>query len=229
MVASEPTGLAAIRQVQLFRTLDEGQLQKVSRLLKERRYRKGEIVCHQDDPGGFMYIISSGRVRIYLAGPDGREVTLRIYGPGSNFGELSMLDGESRSASVAALDDVTTYVLYREDFMNLLRENFALVQHILAILVERVRYTTNYSEQLAFLSVPGRVAALLIRLAGTEATTMQTPIRLELSQQELADFANTTREWVNRALHDFAAEGLVRVERRAVVILNPDGLLARMT
>ena len=228
MVASEPTILAAIRQVQLFRTLDEAQLQKVSKLLKERRYRKGEIIFHQDDPGGYLYIIGAGRVRIYVAGPDGREVTLRIYGPDSNFGELSVLDGESRSASAAALDEVTTYVLYREDFLNLLRENFALVQHILAILAERVRYTTNYSEQLAFLSAPGRVAALLMRLAGAEAT-VQAPIRLELSQQELADFANTTREWVNRALHDFAAEGLVRVERRAVVILDPSGLLARMT
>jgi CRP-like cAMP-binding protein len=228
MVASEPTSLAAVRQVQLFRTLDEAQLQKVSRLLKERRYRKGEIIFHQDDPGGYLYIISTGRVRIYVAGPDGREVTLRIYGPDSNFGELSVIDGEARSASAAALDDVTTYVLYREDFLNLLRENFALVQHILTILAERVRYTTNYSEQLAFLSAPGRVAALLMRLAGAEAA-VQPPIRLELSQQELADFANTTREWVNRALHDFADEGLVRVERRAVVILNPDGLLARMT
>jgi CRP/FNR family transcriptional regulator, cyclic AMP receptor protein len=228
MVASEPNILAAVRQVQLFRTLDEAQLQKVSRLLKERRYRKGEIIFHQDDAGGYLYIIGAGRVRIYVAGPDGREVTLRIYGPDNNFGELSVLDGESRSASAAALDDVVTYVLYREDFMNLLRENFALVQHILAILAERVRYTTNYSEQLAFLSAPGRVAALLMRLAGAEAE-VQAPIRLELSQQELADFANTTREWVNRALHDFAAEGLVRVERRAVVILNPDGLLARMT
>ena len=227
MVVSEPTSLAAVRQVQLFRTLDEAQLQKVSRLLKERRYRKGEIIFHQDDPGGYLYIISVGRVRIYVAGPDGREVTLRIYGPDSNFGELSVLDGESRSASAAALDDVTTYVLYREDFLNLLRENFALVQHILAILAERVRYTTNYSEQLAFLSAPGRVAALLMRLAGAEGE-VQAPIRLELSQQELADFANTTREWVNRALHDFAAAGLVRVERRVVVILDPDGLLARM-
>lgn len=228
MVASEPTILAAVRQVQLFRTLDEAQLQKVSRLLKERRYRKGEIIFHQDDPGGYLYIIGVGRVRIYVAGPDGREVTLRIYGPDSNFGELSVLDGEARSASAAALDDVTTYVLYREDFMNLLRENFALVQHILAILAERVRYTTNYSEQLAFLSAPGRVAALLMRLAGAEGE-VRPPIRLELSQQELADFANTTREWVNRALHDFAAEGLVRVERRAVVILDRSGLLARIT
>ena len=228
MVASEPMSLAAVRQVQLFRTLDEGQLHKVSRLLKERRYRKNEIIFHQDDPGGYLYIICSGRVRIYLAAPDGREVTLRIYGPDSAFGELSVLDGEARSASAAALEDVATYVLYREDFFNLLRESFALVEHTITILVERVRYTTNYSEQLAFLSVPGRVAALLVRLAGAEAE-IQAPIRLELSQQELADFANTTREWVNRALHDFAAEGLVRIERRAVVILDREGLLARMT
>src|SRR4029453_11435355 len=107
MVMSEPTTLVAVRQVQLFRTLDEAQLQKVSRLLKERRYRKGDIIFHQDDPGGFLYIISSGRVRIYLAGPEGREVTPRIYCPGGNFGELSMLDNQPRTASAAALEAVS--------------------------------------------------------------------------------------------------------------------------
>jgi CRP-like cAMP-binding protein len=228
MSPGESPNLAVARQVPLFRTLDEAQLRTVGTLLRERHYRKGEIIFHQDDPGGCLYVISAGRVRIYLAGPDGREVTLRIYGPDSTFGELSVLDGQPRSASAAALDDVTTHVLYREDFLNLLQENFTLVQHIIAMLSERVRYTTNYSEQLAFLSVPGRVAALLIRLAGADVEG-RGPIRLELSQQELADFANTTREWVNRALHDFAEQGLLRVERRAVVILDRKGLLLRMT
>jgi CRP/FNR family transcriptional regulator len=114
-------------------------------------------------------------------------------------------------------------VLYRDDFMRLLRESFPLVEHVIQLLAERVRYNTAYTERLAFLSVPGRVAALLVQLADT-AQADEGPARLELTQQELADFASTTREWVNRALRDFADRGLVRLERGAVIVLNRPGL-----
>jgi CRP/FNR family cyclic AMP-dependent transcriptional regulator len=219
----EPNRHQIVRNVALFRTLDEEQLRQVAALLKEQRYHKGEIIFHQGDPGGCLYLISSGQVRIYVANPDGREATIRIYGHDTAFGEFSVLDGESRSASAAAIDDVVALILYREDFMELLRHNFDLVQRVIAMLTERVRYTTTYSEQLAFLSVPGRVAALLVQLASVEPDE-RVPVRLKLTQQELASFVSTTREWVNRALRDFAAQDLIRNERGAVVVLNREGL-----
>jgi CRP-like cAMP-binding protein len=149
MTAREPIDPATVRQVDIFRTLDDAEVRQICALLKERRYRKGEIICYQGDPGDCVYIVGAGRVRIYLISSDGREATIRIFGRGSAFGEFSVLDGGPRSTYAAALDDVTTLVLYREDFLNLLRANFELVQHVIAMLTERLRYTTNYSENLA--------------------------------------------------------------------------------
>jgi CRP/FNR family cyclic AMP-dependent transcriptional regulator len=220
-------GLIALRQVSLFQALNDEQIRQVSQLLKEGRYRKGEVIFHQRDPGGCLYLVTSGCVRIYLNGPDGREATVRIYGANSAFGEFSVLDGEPRSASAAAINDVTTLVLYREDFMGLLHRHFELVECMFAMLTERLRYTTSYSEQLAFLSVPGRVSSVLLQLAGVETDPLK-PARLDLTQEDLAKFANTTRELVNRSLKEFAVAGLVRVERGAVIVLDRAGLDRRV-
>jgi CRP-like cAMP-binding protein len=220
-------GVPALRNVPLFQVLDDEQIRQISLLLKQRRYYKGDTVFHQGDPGGCLYLVTSGRVRIFLNSADGREATVRFYGPNSAFGEFSVLDGQPRSASAAAVDDVTTLVLYRDDFMALLRQHFEVVERLFTMLTERLRYTTSYSEQLAFLSVPGRVASVLLRLAGVEADLLK-PARLDLTQEDLAKFANTTREWVNRSLREFAEAGLIQVERKAVIVLDRAGLDLRV-
>jgi CRP/FNR family transcriptional regulator, cyclic AMP receptor protein len=225
MEPREPIQAETVRQVSLFRTLDEAHVQRLSTLLRERRYRKGELIFDQGDPGDCLYVVVSGRVRIFLASPDGREVTIRILESGTSFGELAVLDRAPRAASAATLDDTVTLVLLRDDFMQILRDSFPLVQYVLGQLTEMVRYNTSYAERLAFLSVPGRVAALLVQLADTH-TAEGDVARLDFTQQELADFASTTREWVNRALRDFADRGLVRLERGAVIVLNRPGLRA---
>jgi CRP/FNR family cyclic AMP-dependent transcriptional regulator len=227
MAYREPTTLAIVRQVTLFQKLDEVQLGQVCKLLKERRYRKGEIIFHQGDEGGYLYLLCKGRVRIYLVSPAGREATVRIYRPSNAFGEIAVLDGAPRSATAAALDDVDTLVLYRDDFLQLLRKNFDLVLQLFAVLTERLRYTTDYSEQLVFLSGPARMAAILLQLTSVEALAPE-PLRLDLTQQELADFTNTTREWVNRILRDFEEQGLIALERGAVVVLDRERLRQRV-
>src|SRR5215212_9013626 len=125
-------GLPALRQVPLFQALDDDQIRQIGGLLKERRYHKGDTVFHQGDPGGCLYLVTSGRVRIFVNSPDGREATVRFYGPNSTFGEFSVLDGQPRSASAAAVDDVATLALYRADFLGLLRQHFDLVERMLA-------------------------------------------------------------------------------------------------
>jgi CRP/FNR family transcriptional regulator, cyclic AMP receptor protein len=215
--------ISSLRQVPLFQSLGDDQIGQISVLLKEHRYHRGDTIFHQGDPGGCLYLVASGRVRIFVNSPDGREATVRFYGPKSTFGELSVLDGEPRSASAAAVDDVITFVLYRADFMGLLRQHFDLAEHMFAMLTERLRYTTSYSEHLAFLTVPGRVASALLQLADIETDPL-VAARLELTQEDLAKFANTTREWVNRSLREFAEAGLIRVERKSVTVLDRIGL-----
>jgi len=223
----EAVGLEAVRRVSLFRALDDAHVKLLAGMLRERRYKKGELIFDQGEPGDSLFLIVSGRVRIFLASPDGREATIRILEPGTSFGELAVLDRAPRSAGVMAYDDTVVLALYRDDFMTLLRASFPLVEHVIQLLAERVRYNTAYTERLAFLSVPGRVAALLVPLADS-ALVGTGSVRLALTQQELADFANTTREWVNRALRDFADRGLVRLERGAVIVLDRPGLRALM-
>ncbi len=225
MAQREPSNLAIVRQVPLFQKFNDAQLGQVCGMLKPRRYRKGEIIFHQGDEGAHVYLLCRGRVRIYLANADGREATVRIYRPYSAFGEIAVLDGAPRSASAAALADIETLSLHRDDFLGLLRQHFDLVLQMFALLTERLRYTTYYSERLAFMSGPARVAATLVQLANAEPLGAA-PTRLDLTQQELAEFTNTTREWANRILHDFAAQGLIALERGAVVVRDREGLRA---
>jgi CRP-like cAMP-binding protein len=122
---------------------------------------------------------------------------------------------------------VRAFALRRDDFLHLLQSNFELVEHIIAMLVERLRYTTIYTEHLAFLDASKRVAALLLQLASADLASEE-PIRVKMTQEELANFASTTREWVNHALREYAEAGLVQLERGAVVVLDRGGLRQKL-
>jgi CRP-like cAMP-binding protein len=219
---SEQLGVLLGQRVAMFHALDPAELRQVSILLRERRYRKGELVFRQGDEGGCMYFILSGRVRIFLSSADGREVTICIYGEQTAFGEFSVLDDHPRSASAAALSDVITLVLCKEDFLPLMRANFDLTRRIIAMLTERIRYTTHYTEQLAFLSATGRVAALLSHLARSGEGPGD--VTLTITQQSLAEFTNVSRELVNKILKEFADKGLISTQRGTVTIHDLPGL-----
>jgi CRP/FNR family cyclic AMP-dependent transcriptional regulator len=216
MISTDQISKLLGRKVDLFHTLEEAQLRKVSALLRERRFRKGEVIFHQHDPGGCMYFILSGEVRIFLSSSDGREATICIYKDQTAFGEFSVIDDRPRSASAAALCDLTTLVLYKEDFLPLMRANFDLTLRIMSMLTERLRYTTNYTEQLAFLSATGRVATLLVKMARYNGEAL--PTRLNITQQQIAEHANISRELVNRVLREFADARLIAIERGAVIV-----------
>jgi len=215
--------LDLLRRVDIRRTLDDVHLRRVSGLLREQRFAANKPLFDQGDSGDCLYIIISGFVRIYLLNMDGREVTVRIYGAGSAIGEFTVLDGKPRSACAVAMEEVTTLVIYREDFLSLLEFNFELVRRVIEALTERLRFTTTFSQNLAFLSASGRIAAELAQRAARVAKTSE-PVRLALTQQDLANHASVTREWTNKALRDFAAQGLLRIERGAVIVLDQERL-----
>lgn len=215
-----PLSPAMLKQVALFKPLqDEAEISRVCEMFHGRSFRTGETIFQHGDPGGCMYLIRTGKVRIYLPSTDGREITLRVYGAGEVFGELSLLDGGLRTASADALEAAHTYMLFRDDFLNLLRDHFGLVQHVLGLLVERLRYTTHYTQQLAFMNVPSRIAVVLLQLASESDQT-----DIKITQQDLANFVGTTREWVNRALKEFAKHGWVTLHRGGMTILNRNAL-----
>lgn len=208
-----------LAETKLFRTLSATQRQKISAIAREQRFAAGQTIFEQDDPGDCLYIIIGGYVRIYLLSPDGREITVRVYGRGDTFGEFAVLDGKPRSAGAVALDQVTTLVIYRDEFRDLLRGSFDLVERMLEELTERLRFTTKFGQNLAFLDAAGRLAAALSELIIRQGDPPP-PVRIKTTQQALANYAGVTREWTNKALGEFAGLRLLRVERGTVIVLD---------
>lgn len=210
-------------QVKIFRLFDENQLRKIGGVLHERRFAAGASIFEQDDVGDCLYIIVDGIVRIYLINPDGREMTIRVYGRGDTFGEFAVLDGKPRSAGAVAGSQVITLAIYRHEFLELMRHNFDLVTHVIEELTERLRFTTKFSQNLVFLDASGRIAAALTELADQRGND-NASVRLALTQQDLANYAGVTREWTNKALRVLSEQRIVRVERGAVIVLDLERL-----
>jgi len=212
-----------LRRVEIFRMLEDVQLHQVCALLRRQCFQAGESIFLQGDAGDCLYIILEGYVRIYFLSADGREVTFRVYGSGSAFGEFAVLDGKPRSACAVALTDVPTMVIYRMDFMGLLERNIAVLLRVVDVLTERLRYTTLFSKSLAFLTASGRVASAIVALAD-QASPALGPVKIAITQRELASYAGATREWTNHALHDFAEQGMLRIERRSLTVIDRERL-----
>ncbi len=220
------SGTAFLSRVTLFADLPDDQLKVISRRLRPRNFRKNEIIFHQESPGDSLYIIESGRVRIFRISEDGDEMSLTIFGRGDFFGELSLLDGLSRSAGAVTMEKTRTLILYRDEFLRCLQEDFRITANILAALSRRLRRTTLYAEGLTFLDVHGRIAQKLLDLVDDYGEETEDGIRISLrmTQSDLASLVGTSRETVNRALRTYREMGLITTAGAHITVLNPTGL-----
>lgn len=216
----------AISQTPMLSRIAKRDLEALAAAAHERHYRRGEVIFHQDDPGNQFHVITEGKVRIVLPSPDGEEVTLAILGPSEIFGELSLLDGEPRSATAIAGEDVRTVVINREDFLAWLATRPAAAITLLETLSRRLRRSDDLLADVAFLNVPGRLAKKLVELArlyGRDGPPGQ-PVQVRLTQEELASTIGVTRESVNKHLHYFSSRGWVAVSKGRITIRDPHAL-----
>ena len=219
----------ALSAVPLFGGLDEDGLEGLIRGMRVRKFRRGETVFHVGDPGDALFIVMSGSIKITLPADSGDEAILATLRPGDFFGELALLDGAPRSATAIAIEPTETYILPRERFRDLIATEPIMREALLATLAAEVRRLTHHVEELHFLDITGRLASRLSRLANESgATTLPDgSIRLAgpLTQGDLAAMIGCTRQSVNKLLGMFTDDGLIRLERDRIVVLNLDGLL----
>ena len=221
--------IALLRKVPLFAGLSDQDLAALAGSLGKRTFAKNMIIFHQGSLGQTLYIIESGKVRIFLLSESGQETTLNIYGAGDVFGEFSLLDGLPRSAGAVAMEKTVTLTLSREDFLRHLEACPQMALSIMQLLTLRLRFTTAQAESLAFLDVYGRVAMRLLDLAGRYGTEKGSiELDLHLTQAELATWVAATRESVNKVLGAFRDQGLILVEGQTITILDPEGLEKRI-
>ena len=220
--------VAALAAVPLFAGLDAAALDSLARLVRPRRFRRGEVIFHLGDPGDALFVVSAGAVKITLPSEGGDEAIIATLRPGDFFGELALLDGAPRSATAVALEPTETLVLPREPFRALVATEPAIRDALLAALARELRRLTVHVEELHFLDIAGRLAARLAHLAtehgkrGPDGT-----LRLDapLTQTDLASMVGCTRQSVNKLLGLFVGDGLVALDRDSIVILDLDGLL----
>jgi CRP-like cAMP-binding protein len=226
--APEPAALvAALEGVPLFRGLDADNLAALAETIRVRRYRRGEVIFHQGDPGDALHVILRGRVKISSPSEGGVEAILVTLRAGEFFGALALLDGSPRSASATAVEAAETLVLPRERFRRLVDEVPEFRDHVFAELARELRRLTNPVEELHFLDIAGRLAARLVRLAEEQAgADADGAIRLDgpITQGELAAMVGSTRQSINKLLGMLIDDGLVRLDRDAIVVLDLPGL-----
>jgi CRP-like cAMP-binding protein len=213
----------ALANVRLFAGLDAAGIDSLARSLRIRRFRRTEVIFHQGDPGDALFIVALGTVKITLPSETGDEAILATLRPGDFFGELALLDGAPRSATATAIEACETWVLPRERFRDLIAREPAIRDALLASIAGELRRLTAHVEELHFLDITGRLAARLARLAG-EQGRHQTDgsIRLDgpLTQSDLAAMIGCTRQSVNKMLGMFVDDGLIRLDREAIVVVD---------
>jgi len=218
-----------LKKASLFSQLSDDTLGDLAAQLRRRAFRRGTIIFHKDQAGDALYVVDSGRIRIFLPTPGGEELTVDVAGPGDVFGELALLDGRPRSASAESLEDAVTVSISREEFQKYLARNPKLAVSLVELLSSRLRHVTEYAESLAFLDVHARLARMLLEMAERYRVQKDgTEIDFDLTQADLGTMVGATRERVNRALAAFRAQGLIELRGRKIVLLDTNRLRQRI-
>jgi CRP/FNR family transcriptional regulator, cyclic AMP receptor protein len=228
MLGARPVN-ASLAAIPFFGGLDPEALERLAASMRSRRFRRGEVIFHIGDPGDALFVILNGEVKISLPSETGDEAILATLRPGDVFGELALLDGAPRSASASALTATETVVLPRDRFRELIATETGFRDALLASIAGELRRLTTHVEELHFLDITGRLAARLVRLGqegGTPAPDGSVRLRTNLTQADLASMVGCTRQSVNKLLGQFTDDGLVRLERDAIVLIDLDGLVA---
>lgn len=213
-----------IKNIPIFADLKNDILEKIYNLLQKRNYKHNNMILMEEDFGDTLFILNKGSVKITRLSDDGREVILSILGEGDFFGEMSIFDGESRSANVVALEDSEVYILKRGDFIDLLEKHPKIAIALLQELATRLRKSDQQIEGLSLSDAENRIGMTISRLAEELGVIKmgQVVIHNLPYQQDIANMAGTSRETVSRMLTLLQRKGYIQKRGRKLIITNYD-------
>jgi CRP-like cAMP-binding protein len=227
MKAEQAASLLA--RTPLFAGLDESELQALGACARRRIYRKGEYIFHQGDTGDAVFVLTEGRVKVVFASEDGDEMILATLQPPEVFGELALIDGGPRSASIQTLEPTTVLTLARATLLDLMSRQPAVTDVVLRSLGRLVRRMIAQAGDLVFMDLHGRVAKLLLRLVDglPEGPRDHFSLDLKMTQSDLAAMVGGSRQSVNQILHHFERRGYLRLEGHRLIVKDLEALRRR--
>lgn len=210
----------SLENVELFAGFTHSEFRLVAAHITVRQFTKDYLLITEGEQGDTLYMILSGKVRVYVSNEEGREVTLSMQGRGEYFGELALLDRSPRSASVVTLEPCELALLTRADFERCLLENPRMSLQIGRALAHRVRVLTDRVRNLALLSVYGRVVQTLDDLAVTQPDG-QRCIEERLTHHDIAAMVGASREMVARVMKELTDAHYIENINRTIHIKRP--------
>lgn len=210
----------SLSKIPLFSGLDEAQLAALAKHIVSRNYPKNVVLINEGDESNSLYIILSGKVKAFLRDESGKEVILSFQGAGEYFGEMALIDNQSRSASIMTVEAARFSVITKEDFLKCLAENPEISLRLIRDLTLRLRQLTDNVKSLALMDVYGRVARTLLSLAEPTEEEGKMVVNQKLTQQDIANMVGASREMVTRILKDLTTGGYIQVTGKSILINN---------
>jgi CRP/FNR family cyclic AMP-dependent transcriptional regulator len=226
---SAPKGIAMSKQAEfavilkmnpMFADLGTDELQRISNLCRTQQLTLGEVLFQKGDPGDALFGVRRGQIRIETGASDGSRLTLNFMGPGDLFGEVAVLDGESRTADATAGEPSELFVLRREDFLAHLEREPKVAIKIIMLLCQRIRWQSERMEESMLQPLPVRLARRLCALASDFGS------EVHISQEQLGVFVGAARESVNRQLQTWRKDGILDLQRGRILLQNLNRLTA---
>ncbi|MGI9538033.1 MAG: Crp/Fnr family transcriptional regulator [Desulfocapsaceae bacterium] len=212
-----------IKSTSLFEGLSAAEIEKVSMLIFEKKFGKGETIFFEGDEADGFYIVSSGQIKVFKMNPMGKEHILHIFGPGEPVGEVPVFSKQPFPASAEALIKSSTLFFPRKDFVTLIENNPSIALNMLAVLSRRLRQFATQIENLSLKEVPARLAGYLLYIAKEQDN--DSVVKLSVSKGQLASLLGTIPETLSRIFARMSEEGLIQVEGRSITILDRQGLM----
>ena len=219
---ADETIIAALKRVPLFECLEPDELGGLVDVMSLQKFSRNALVILAEDQGDSFFIIRSGKVKVSVTGPDGREIILSLLGPGEFFGELSLLDGHPRSADVTTIEPTELLMIRRSDFVRVIQDYPVIPTHLMVTLASRLRKSDHQVAGLALLGISERISSVLLQLAEEQGRETDEGIVLSKrpTHQVLASMAGTARETVTRVMKRLSDEGYIRTDGRRLIILK---------
>ncbi len=208
--------------VPIFSDLPAETLKMIENIGTRKVYKKNDVVLMEEEVGTALFVIIKGKVKVARSSTDGREVILTILSESDFFGEMAILDGLTRSATVTAIEESELFLIQRNDFLNLLREYPEISISLLQELTKRLRSADAKIKALSLKDAEGKVATVILQLADDIGKIKHGKVEIERLplQQDLANMAGTSRETISRTLHTFAKKGLIELDGSKLSILD---------
>lgn len=218
--------LSILKKMLMFHDLSDESLEKVSNIWHENTYKKGKIIFVEGEPGYAFYFVISGKVKVYKTSDDGKEHIIHIFGEGHVFGEVTICSRTEYPATAEVLENSRVGMIRIEELEELIKEDSALALELIKVLCRRLLMASMEIRNLAFKDAFQRTAIALLKLSQTHGvkTLKGIVLKIDITRQELADVAGTTRESATRALAKLKKDKIIDIGDN-IVIIDIDGLI----